>query len=199
MIGRTESIWRHLLVLALERDFRRTSISELSRELGLAVSTVHQALERPREIGAMKPASDGGLRLVDPAQLLMLWAGHRRLARDIGYRTHIRLPVVEMEKRLPEGTIPTAFTAYVRHRGGNDIADYDQVVVYGDVARLAEKFPARSGLSNLIVLAPDPLLSRYGCVAPLAQVYVDLFDLPSWAAQRFFSVLSRRLLFIDET
>jgi hypothetical protein len=162
------------LVLAVERDCRRTSISELCRELGLAVSTVHQALERPREIGAMKPAMDGGLRLVDPAQLLMLWAGHRCLARDMVYRTSVRLPVAEIERRLPEGTIPTAFTAYVRQRGGNDVADYDQVAVYGDVALIAEEFPVHSGFSNLIVLGADPLLSRYGCPAPLAQVYVDL-------------------------
>lgn len=199
MIGRTQSVWRHLLVLALERECRRSSISELSRELSLAVSTVHQALERPRQIGAMKPASDGGLRLVDPAQLLLLWAGQRCLAHDVVYRTHVRLPVSEIEDRLPEGTVPTAFSAYVRQRGRNDIADYEQVVVYGDVARIAAEFPACPGYPNLIVLAPDPLLSRYGCVAPVAQVYVDLFNLPSWTAQRFFSVLSRRLLFIDDT
>jgi len=193
MLTKTEMVWRHLLVGALDEERRRSSIIELSQELGLATTTIHRALERPRSIGAVL-GSSSGLRALDPKRLLLLWAAARDLAGDVVYATRVRKSAAEIEARLPPSAIPTAFTAFVRHEGRNLIADYDQVVVYGNGPELRRRFPAARGEPNLLVLEPDPLLQRYGAVVPRCQVYVDLFNLPGWQAQRFLKALEEQLL-----
>jgi hypothetical protein len=104
------------------------------------------------------------------------------------------MAIREIEAGLPASAIPTAFTAFVNHRGGNLIADYEQVVAYGDGDEVRRRFPRRRGQPNLLILEPDPLLPRYGRVAPRCQVYADLFNLPTWQAQRFLEALDRDLL-----
>ncbi len=193
MISRTEMVWRHLLVAAQDLGIRRSSLTQLSAELELPVSTIHKALERPRAIGAVR-GSASGLRVLDPKRLQLLWAAQRDLIRDVVYATRVPLTVKEIEARLPVSAIPTAFTAFVLHEGRNLIADYEQVVVYADANEVRPRFSRRRGPANLLVLEPDPLLSRYGGVAPRCQVYADLFNLPTWQAQRFLEALDRELL-----
>lgn len=193
MISNTEAVWRHLLVGALDLDDRRTSITQLSRELGMPVSTIHAALEKPRSIGAIR-GSAAGIRVLDPKRLQRLWAARRDLVRDVTYRTRVPLVVEDIESQLPVGAIPTAFTAFVSLVGRNVVADYEQVVVYADARELKARFGQRRGEPNLICLEPDPLLRRYGRVAPRPQVYADLFNLPSWQAQRFIDVMDREWL-----
>lgn len=188
MISRVEAVWRDLLVAALDRGQRRSSITRLRDELGFPASTIHQALERPRSIGAIKAGFDG-VRVLDPKRLELLWAARRDLAADVVYQTRVAMPVVSIEARLPPSAIPTAYTAYVRMEGRNLIADYDQVVVYGNTHEIRRRFPPRKGKANLIVLDQDPLLARYGVVAPRCQVYADLFNLSSWQAQRFLHAM----------
>ncbi len=193
MISRIEAVWRHLLVAALDRGERRSSITRLMGELGFPVSTIHQALERPRSIGAIKAGFDG-VRVVDPKRLQLLWAARRDLMADVVYETRVALPVVDIEGRLPLSAIPTAYTGYVRLHGRNLVADYDQVVVYGSAHELHRRFPPKKGNANLIVLDPDPLLPLYGVVAPRCQIYADLFNLPSWQAQRFLQAMDEEWL-----
>jgi len=186
-------VWRHLLVAALDLGIRRSSLTQLGAELNLPVSTIHKALERPRAIGAVR-GSASGLRVLDPRRLQLLWAAQRDLKRDIVYATRVALTVSEIEARLQVSVIPTAYTAFVLHEGRNVVADYEQVVVYGDGNEVRRRFPRRRGPANLLILEPDPLLSRYGRVAPRCQVYADLFNLPTWQAQRFLEALDRELL-----
>jgi hypothetical protein len=193
MLSRTEMVWRHLLVGALDRGIRRSSLTQLSQELNLPVSTIHKGLERPRAIGAVR-GSPSGLRVLDPKRLLLLWAALRDLNADVVYATRVSASVSEIEARLPTSTIPTAYTAFVRHEGRNLVADYEQVLVYGAVSEVRRRFPLRPGDANLLVLEPDPLLIRYGTVAPRCQVYVDLFNLPTWQGQRFLEAMDRNLL-----
>jgi hypothetical protein len=157
------------------------------------MTTIHKALERPRAIGAVR-GSASGLRVLDPKRLLQLWAALRDLNHDIVYATRVSIPVSEIESRLPESAIPTAYTAFVRHEARNVVADYEQVVVYAHAGEFKRRFPLRRGPANLLVLEPDPLLSRYGKIAPRCQVYADLFNLPSWQAQRFLEALDGELL-----
>lgn len=193
MLSRTEMVWRHLLVGALDLGIRRTSLTQLSEELNLPVSTIHKGLERPRAIGAVR-GSARGLRVLDPKRLLLLWAALRDLNADVVYSTRVPMSVNEIEARLPSSAVPTAYTAFVQHEGRNVVADYEQVLVYAKVNEVRRRFPLRHGDANLLVLAPDPLLSRYGKVAPRCQVYVDLFNLPTWQAQRFLEAMDRKLL-----
>src|SRR6266568_673331 len=86
MISRTEMVWRHLLVAALDLGIRRSSLTQLGAELNLPVSTIHKALEHPRAISAVR-GSASGLRVLDPRRLQLLWAAQRDLKRDIVYAT----------------------------------------------------------------------------------------------------------------
>ena len=159
----------------------------------MPVSTIHAALEKPRSIGAIRGTA-AGIRVLDPKRLQRLWAARRDLVRDATYRTRVPLPVEEIELRLPAGAIPTAFTAFVALTGRNVVADYEQVIVYAEAREMKARFGQRRGEPNLICLEPDPLLHRYGPVAPRPQVYADLFNLASWQAQRFLEVLDREWL-----
>jgi hypothetical protein len=186
-------VWRHLLVAAFDLGIRRSSLTQLSVELDLPVSTIHKALERPRAIGAVR-GNANGLRVLDPKRLQLMWAALRDLNKDIVYATRVPMAVSEIESRLPDSVIPTAYTAFVFHEGRNLVADYEQVVAYGDGNEVRRRFPRRGGHANVLILEPDPLLSRYGRVAPRCQVYSDLFNLPTWQAQRFLETLDRELL-----
>ena len=146
--------------------------------------------------GAVRGTASG-LRVLDPKRLLLLWAARRDLARDVIYQTHVQFSIREIEERLPGTAIPTAYSAYVQRRGRNTVADYDQVVVYGDRGDMLPTFPPRRGYPNLLVLEADPLLATYGQYAPAAQVYADLFNLPTWQAQRFLDALNRQVLLRD--
>jgi hypothetical protein len=193
MLSRTEIVWRHLLVGVFDRGTRRSSLTQLSAELKIPVSTIHKALERPRAIGAVR-GSASGIRLLDPKRLLLLWAALRDVKGDIVYATKVPMAVDEIEARLPMTAIPTAYTAFVEHEGRNVVADYEQVLIYADANEVKRRFPPRRGEPNLLVLEPDPSLSRYGRVAPRCQVYADLFNLPTWQAQRFLEAVDRELL-----
>lgn len=197
MLTKTEQVWRHLLVGAIEGSQRRWhSVTALAAELGLGVSTVHRALLYPAEIGVLAVRGSGGLRVLDPGRLLMALAGRRRLSADIAARFVVDAPAPEVERAITSSVaILGGFGAAVARVGGNTIADYETVLVYGD-PRL-RRLPATTGgthQTEVVLLEPDPLMSRYGRTTPLAQAWVDLFNLPGWQAARFVHHLVPRLV-----
>ena len=192
MLTKTEILWRHLLVDALEHDNRRSSITELSARFALAPSTVHRALVVPREMGALDTVRSG-LILRDPMRLLLHWAGTRRLAHDRPFKVHTGLPVNEIQDRLPDSAVPTGAAAYAR-RFRNDVADYSVVYCYHpDPTAAIASLPDELGEPDLVILEPDPFLTDYGEIASIPQTYVDLFVTAGWQAQRFLHAMSERL------
>lgn len=196
MLSVTEQVWRHLCVSAHDHGRRRwPSVSALARELDMQISTVHRAIERPAEIQAVKTPASGGLVVLDPARLLMLWAGRRRPTRDLLERFTLPTAATDVERAVANpSAILGGFAAASAALGGNTIADYSTVLVYGD-PRLPD-LPAapdheEPGFepTEVWVLEPDPRLSRYGRTTPLAQAWVDLFNLPGWQAARFVHYL----------
>jgi len=198
MLSKTGQVWRHLVTGAIEQDQRRwPTLAALAGELNLGVSTVHRALSLPVQIGAVHIRPGGGVRVVDPGRLLMVWAGHRRLHDDVvdRYRLSGSAPVVERSITNPAAVLG-GFGAMVAHLGGNSIADYETVLVYGQprLARRRVTDPDPGRVTEVIVLAADPLLAGYGPITPLTQAWVDLFNLPGWQAARFVHTLLPRLI-----
>jgi Bacterial regulatory proteins, gntR family len=198
VLSKTEQVWRHLATGAIERGQRRwPSVTALAGELGMGVSTVHRALSHPVEIGAVDVLGGGGVRVVDPGRLLIVWAGQRRLRRDEVERFRVpgSAPVVERSIGS-RGAVLGGFGAVVAALGGNTIADYETVLVYGEPRvtrrRIADPDPGR--VTEVVVLEPDPLLAQYGRVTPLTQAWVDLFNLPGWQAARFVHHLLTRVV-----
>ncbi|MGH9231204.1 MAG: hypothetical protein ACRD07_21175 [Acidimicrobiales bacterium] len=199
MLSKTEQVWRHLTAGAIQKGRRRwPSVTGLAGELGMGVSTVHRALSHPAEIGAVDVLPGGGVRVVDPGRLLMVWAGQRRLRRDIVDRFHHPGSAPVVERMIGNrAAVLGGFGAVVAHLGGNTIADYETVVVYGEPGitqrrRVVE--PDLGRVTEVVVLDPDPLLARYGRVTPLTHAWVDLFNLPGWQAARFVHHLLPRLV-----
>jgi hypothetical protein len=199
MLSKTEQVWRHLTVGGIERGRRRwPSLTALAAELGMGVSTVHRALAHPAEIGSVDVLPGGGVRVVDPGRLLIVWAGRRRLRRDIVDRFQLPGSAPAVERAISNrAAVLGGFGAVVAQLGGNTIADYETVLVYGEPdltggRRIVDPDPGR--VTEVVVLEPDPLLAGYGQVTPLTQAWVDLFNVPGWQAARFVHHLVPRMV-----
>ena len=183
MLSVTERVWRHLIVSTSTGRREWSTLTELAGEVDAAVSSVHDALARPVEIGAVGAWPSGGVMVLDPERLTVLWAGRRRLVRDVKRRFRLAASAPEVERALSAHPVVLGgFGAVVAALGVNTIADYETFLVYGDLAGLGD---VPEGPTEVIVLDPDPLLARYGRTTPLAQAWVDLFCLPGWQAARF--------------
>jgi hypothetical protein len=185
MLTKTEQVWRHLIVSATQNKRRWPNLAALAGDLGIPLSTVHGALAKPAEIGAVNLSPKGGISTDDPGRLLLLWAGRRNLTKDITVRFQVAGTAYETEAALGEDPAPLilgGFGATIAALGPNTIANYSTVIVYGEPAVLT---PDPAGETEVIVLQPDRLLARYGRTTPLAQAWVDLFCLPNWQAARF--------------
>ncbi len=192
MLSITQAVWRHLLVGAREDRRRWPSITALAEELELGVSTVHKALAQPVEIEAVRVSRLAGLVVLNPYRLLLMFAATRRLQRDIVSRHRVALSTRSVEALAGEDPrmILGGFGAVVAHLGGNPIASYTTALLYGDPA-FATGLPASTSDEDteLVIVAPDRWLERYGRVTPFAQAYADLFCLPGWQAARFIEEL----------
>lgn len=186
MATAAEMVWRHLLTGAFDEERRRwDSVSAVARELELPISTVHDALSRPAKIGALA-ISGHALRVIHPWRLLMLWAARRDLARDVTASTTTSLDPFDTEQSLMEhGLVIGGFGGIVARLTINPIASYDTVLAYGAPVNLVGP-----GQTTVVFLDPDPLLDRYGPIAPSAQCFVDLFNTPGWQAARFVEYLA---------
>ena len=187
-----EIIYREILHAFFSEKRQEFTQQELAEVLGLSVSTVFNALEAPRQNGAIK-VTGRNFRLTDAEKLLTYWATRRRQGRDILYETRAEGTAREREGLMPADVIFGAFSAY-RMTYQETPADYDVVLVYAASALAVKaRYPEKRGPSNVIVLKSDPRLAHFGLLTPPEQTYVDLWNLPQWYAQDFRKALHERL------
>ncbi len=177
---------------SLENRQTRFTQKELAEKFHLSTSTVFNALRAPRELGTIK-VTGRFFELTNFEKLLYFWATWRKLSSDIIYQTHVDLDVLEIEKNMPPDVIFGAYTAF--KNCFNDVpSDYDKVYIYvNDIEEIQKRFPKTKGYVNLIVLETDPFLKDYGLLTPLAQTFVDLWNLSEWYAQDFWKNLEQRI------
>ena len=187
-----EIIWREILYQALEKDIRQFTQKELAAKFSLSLSTVFNALKAPREIKAVKVTGRNFI-LINPEKLLYLWGTHRRLNKEIIYKTRVKKSVFAIEGNMPSGIIFAAYSAY--HQKFKDLpADYDKAYIYAyNVKEIKKRFPFQRGEANLIVFKADPFLKNYGTITSLGQTFVDIWNLPEWYAQDFLKELKEKL------
>lgn len=188
MLPVTEQVWRHLLVAASDERRRWPSLAALSQELGMKTSTVHAALRYPCEVGAITRYPRGGFGLVDPGKLQIIWAGRRRLSRDVVRKFQVAASAPATEAALLSGypVMVGGFGAAIAALGRNVISDYSTVITYGDPVGFSED---PDGSTEVIVCESDPLLARYGRTTPMCQAWADLFVLGGWQASEFWHAL----------
>lgn len=191
-----EAIWRFLLDEAFAKKNYQFTQKNLAERFGFSLSTVNNALRVPRQSGAIT-VTGRNFSIVDKEKFLYLWATFRHLSKDTIYATHAEGEVKEIAGKMPAGVIFTAFSGY-------DLlfqdapADYDKAHVYADekaLTAIKERFPARRGYENLIVLKSDPWLKELSGrgVAPAAQLFVDLWNVSDWQAKDFLAALKVKL------
>ena len=187
-----EIIWRELLFQAIEKKTRRFTQKELAKKFNFSTSTIFQALKIPRKMGAVR-VTGRFFTLEDPEKLLYHWASTRDLKKDILFAGRVKLPILEIEGRMPPEVVFGGFSA-ARQFLGEPPADYDKVYVYTTkLEEIKKRFELEKGRENLIVLKADKFLSNYGQKTCLAQTFVDLWNLPSWQAKDFTQELEEKI------
>lgn len=185
-----EIVYRELL----ESPSERLSQLGLSRDIGISISTVNNALRPLTAMGAVK-ILPRRLRVIDREKLLLYWASIRDLEKDIMYSTRVDLIPSEIEKGMPASVVYTAYSAY-RLRFVSVPADYSEVYVYSGVPEeVVRRFPFRIGPPNLFVLRMDRRLaelSRDG-IAPNSQIFTDLWNIRDWYAREYIRELGERI------
>lgn len=185
-----ELIWREILTAAIENRQSYFSQKQLAQKFKLSTSVVFHALKKPRSLGAIK-VGGRGFELVDFEKLLFLWATERNLKKDLVYQTFADLPALEIEGLMPASVIPTAYTAY-RFLFKETPADYSKVYLYTtEPSEVKKRFPENFKVEpNIFVLKPDPWLKKY---PPLAQIFVDLWNLSDWYAKEYQTALLEKI------
>lgn len=182
-----EYIWRELLYRLIEKKNPAFTLTDLARQFRLSTSVVSHALFPLRQLGIVEVGKVKS-KVIDGEKLLFFWATRRSLRGEIVYQTFSPLPVFEREALMPAKVIPTAYTAY-RFYFKNIPSDYENIYFYGkNLAEIKKRFPENRRPANLFILTPDPYLSRYKKI-PLAQIFVDLWNLPEWYAKEFQEAL----------
>ena len=167
----------------------------LSKKLKLSLSTVNNALTPLFALGALSKRARG-FQIIDAKKILLYWASKRNLKKDILYSTRADAPVSDAEKSMPPRIVYTAYSAY-KFRFGDVPADYSEIYVYSDdITEIKKRFPPRTGPPNLFVLRPDPRLFELAKenIAPMSQVFADLWNVKEWYAKEFVQALKRRIL-----
>ena len=189
-----EIVIREMILSTANRQ--RITQLELSRRIGVSLSTVNNAISPLARFGAVEVRRTG-LTLLDLHKAIVYLASVRNLSSDIVFSTRVDARVSEIEKAMPAGILYTAFTGY-KFLYDEVPADYSEVYVYADeklLEEIAERFPRRKGPPNLFVLKADESLLRLSknSIVPPVQLFIDLWNLKEWYAKEFVNALSKRL------
>jgi len=127
-----------------------------------------------------------GFRVIDPTKILMHWASIRDLEGDIILQTG---GPDEAELEMPPGILFTAYSA-AKIYYGIDVANYSEIWVYSNPEPIAKRFSR--GPAKIIVLKPDKHLFSLK-KTPIAQIFVDLWNIPTWYAREFMLAVRERI------
>ena len=186
-----EIIYRQLLLNP------ETTQLELSKTLKVSLSTVNNAIQPLRRMGAVK-VSLRRLRVVDKEKLLLFWASIKKLHDQILYKTRADMPIDQIEKNMPPEVLFTAYTGY-KFRYKDVPADYSEVYVYSSeqgLDSIKSRFLESEKVPNLFILKADEHLLQVSKdnIVPDYQIFVDLWNLPEWYAKDFIIKLKERIL-----
>ena len=192
---KTEAVYREILYRAIEQKEFNLTQSELSKKLGISLSIVNLAVKKLHLIGALK-IQQRSFHVLDVKKILYLWASVRNLQKDIIFKIRVELPVREIERIMPDAVF-TSYTAYKLNF--NDIpADYSEVYAYADekeietIKKRISKLKYSEKNPNLFILKKAELLGLYNKI-PIAQIFVDLWNLKEWYAKDFINALEDKI------
>lgn len=184
-----DAVFRELLRRKMEGGEVRFTVRGLANETGVPASTVSHALKPLQAMGAIKMGGRG-FRLTNARKALLYWCSARDLPSSVVFKTRLEMGVEKIEGMVPPSAIFTAYTAF-KQRFGTAPSEYGEVYAYGSPDDFVKRFGeprTAGGAENLIVLEADEHLKKLG-KATLAQIYVDLWNIPTWYAQDFLDAM----------
>ena len=193
-----ELVYREILYRVIEKKLFSFTQSELSRKLDISLSIINLAVKKLRDMGSVK-VSLRSFSIIDFKKILYYWASIRNLSKDIIFSARLEMPVREIERCMPNGVIYTAYSAY-KFAFKDVPADYSEVYVYANEKELEivekritthQKFLSGIKKPNFFILKKDDLIEIYPSL-PLAQIFVDLWNLSEWYAKDFIREFEER-------
>jgi len=192
-----EQVYREILYNVIEKKNNRFTQLGLAKKLQISLSTVNFALKKLQKIGSIK-IGKMGFNILDVKKILYLWASERDIKKDILFSARINLPVVEIEKNMPN-VVFGGYSAY-KFKFKDVPADYSEVYVYSDESQLNEiknrlgRFSDKNFKNpNLFVLKKADKEIDYGKTSTISQIFVDLWNLKEWYASEFIKKLEEKL------
>lgn len=184
-----EWVYREILYRVFEKDMHFFSQRSVKDACMISAGMVNKALEPLEQMNAIekKPM---GFHVINPKKILLYWASIRNLKRDIVFQTRVEMPVHEIEKLMPQVKF-TAFSGF-KFAFRYVPSDYSEVLVYGNSELIKQRFGEKEGIPNIIVLKSDMHLEKFK-QTPLAQIFVDLWNLEKWYAEDFIKSLEKEL------
>jgi hypothetical protein len=193
-VKKINQVLREILHRVYEQNKSFMSQKSLAQACGVSMDTVNRMVAKLNQFRAIEK-KPFGFRVTEPKKVLTYWASTRNLAADILYTTYSPDSVPEIEAGMPRGTIFTAFSGY-RRRFGKTPTHYEETFVYADPDEVRTRFPeSPAQRRNVFVLRSDSHLARISKngVAPLVQIYVDLWQAGGAVANRFILELDKKL------
>ncbi len=189
---RTELVYRELLKVLMEKKKARFTQLELAKALQFSLSTINNALQPLRKMGAIK-VNRRNFEIMNAKKILYYWASIRNVEKDIIYKTRVEFKgtVAEIEKNMPNSIIFAAYTAY-KYKFKDAPSDYSEVYVYSpieEIKELTKRFPKRDNNPNLFILKKDFKDKEM----PAAQIFVDLWNIKEWYASEFIKALEEKI------
>lgn len=188
-------VLREILYRVFEKGEFFMTQKSLAESCDISLDAVNRVVSRLSQFRAVEK-KPFGLRVTEPKKILLYWATTRNLQADIVYSTYSPDAVEGIENDMPEKTIFTAFSGY-RRKYGRCPYTYDEVYVYSsNPEEIKRRYPEKkTGGETLFVLRLDPHLEKLSenFVPPMAQIYVDLWQLGGPAAERCLVELERKL------
>jgi len=191
---RAETVYREILYRVIEEKERKLTQSELSKKLEISLSIVNSTVRKLSELGAVK-ILQRSFSVIDIKKALYFWASIRNLKKDIIFSGRIDLSVRDIERSMPNDIIYTAYSAY-KFRFKDVPADYSEIYIYASddgIKNIKKRLVIKENIRpNLFVLKKDNLISKYKEI-PIAQIFVDLWNLREWYAKEFVDALEKKI------
>lgn len=195
-----ETIYHYLLWQALDQNQFRHTQQQLAADFNYSTGTIHYALERPTQIGAIRKAGKFFV-LQDFNKLLYYWANLRNTTTDTLQRFQLNLSVTEIEASLPPQAILggySAATTYLKEPP----ADYDRVSIYIQpnlVSAITNRYPQANIITatkdypqaNLEVLRLPSQLPVLEITTTPILAFVDIWNKAEWYAHDFTKELQK--------
>jgi predicted transcriptional regulator len=185
-----EFVYREILYQSLENKNRKLTQLELSKNFGISLSTVNNAIRPLKEMNSIQVNLKNFI-VTDPKKILYYWASIRNMNKDIIYKTRVKMSVKKIEANMPDNIVFASYSAY-KFRFKDVPSDYSEVYVYGDES-LKKRFHVSKNTPNLFVLKKDKFIENYGKLSNIANMFVDLWNLKEWYARDFLRALEVKI------